>query len=477
MLPAIALALAAPAAGQVALSDIEKEHRIHEPWFGDLDGMIERGMLRVLVTFNQTNYFRDGARQRGITYEAFEKFERFLRKKFRLSQPGIDVFYIPVPRDELLPRLLEGQGDMVAANLSVTPERLTRVDFSDPVMAHVKELVVTGPGVPPVDRVEDLSGREVWVRKSSSYHESLKVQNARLRAQGRPSIRIQWSEEALETEDLLEMVHAGLIPATIADSYLLELWGSVFEDLVWNDSVFLRDDVQIAWAFRKGSPKLARVTNDFVKKIRKGTLMGNILYKRYLETNRWVRSEAAGADRKRFDSMVHLFQKFGKQYGLDPLLQAAQGYQESGLDQSVRSPAGAVGVMQLLRSTAASPEVGIPNIEELEPNIEAGNKYMRVLADRYFPDLADDPLEQQLFCLAAYNAGPTRIRRLRKEAEVEGLDPDQWFGNVEVVVAERVGREPVQYVRNIYKYYVAYSLLTAREAHRERAKEKGWQGL
>jgi membrane-bound lytic murein transglycosylase MltF len=446
--------------------------RIHQPWKGDLDGMLERRILRVLVPFSRTHYFLDGARQRGLSYEAFEKFEKFLWEKYELKPLAIDAICSPTPRDEMFPRLLEGRGDIIVAALTVTPERQALVDFADPVATGVKELIVTGPGTPAIARLEELSGREVWVRESSSYQESLQALNAQFAAAGVAPVTVHWSAEDLETEDLLEMVNAGLIPATIADSYLLELWGEVFEGLRFDPEVVLRDDVEIAWAFRKDSPKLAAATNEFVVGIRKGTLTGNILYKRYLKSNPWVKSATSAADRKRFESVLPMFEKYATRYELDPVLEAAQGYQESGLDQGVRSKAGAIGVMQVLQSTASSPEVGIPDIENLEANIHAGNKYMRVLADRYFPDLAHDPIEQQLFCLAAYNAGPTRIRRLRGEAAAEGLNPDEWFGNVEVLVARKVGREPVVYVRNIYKYYIAFSLVAERAERRERARQQ-----
>jgi membrane-bound lytic murein transglycosylase MltF len=125
----------------------------------------------------------------------------------------------------------------------------------------------------------------------------------------------------------------------------------------------------------------------------------------------------------------------------------------------MRSPVGAIGVMQVMPATARDRSVNIPNIEELEPNIHAGIKYLRWIVDNYFDDPAIDPRNQMLFAFASYNAGPNRIARLRKEAEVAGLDPDVWFRNVELVAARKVGREPVQYVSNIFKYYLAYSLV------------------
>jgi membrane-bound lytic murein transglycosylase MltF len=197
--------------------------------------------------------------------------------------------------------------------------------------------------------------------------------------------------------------------------------------------------------------------------------MGNILHKRYLRSTDWVENAYGPLDVERFKGLSQLFEKYASTYDFDWLMIAAQAYQESRLDHSQVSPAGAVGVMQLLPSTARS--VGIEDIEDLESNIHAGVKYLRLLRDRYFDDAELDPVNRGLFAFAAYNAGPTRISRLRREAAELGLDPNVWFDNVEVIVAREVGREPVQYVSNIYKYYVAYRLIADKLALGEQARE------
>jgi membrane-bound lytic murein transglycosylase MltF len=174
--------------------------------------------------------------------------------------------------------------------------------------------------------------------------------------------------------------------------------------------------------------------------------------------------------------VISVFEKYGNQYGFDFLIVAAQGYQESRLDQSARSPAGAVGIMQLLPSTAADPNVGIPDITTAEPNIHAGVRYLNFIRERYFNDPAIDSFNQTLFALAAYNAGPARIRNLRNKAAKQGYDPNVWFDNVEVISARETGRETVQYVSNILKYYVAYRMSVIRQVQRvEQRQEQGVQ--
>ena len=441
-----------------------------KPWTGDLDGMVERRIVRILTVHSPVLYFVDRGRELGLTYENAKAFETYLNEKLGSGHVKVHVILIPVARDELIPRLVAGQGDVAAATLTITPERMQQVDFSNPAATGISEILVTGAGTPDVESVEGLSGMEVHVRASSSYAEHLRALNERFAAEGKAPVEIVPADEVLEVGDILEMVAAGLIPATVADGYLVDLWAQVFPALKPHPSVAVATGGEIGWAFRKGSPKLAEALNDFVKTHKQGTLAGNVLLKKYLGTTKWVKNARSEEDVARFRSMVELFQKYSDQYEFDWLLMAAQAYQESGLDQSKRSPVGAVGVMQVMPATARDKAVGIPDIEKLESNIHAGIKYNRWVVDNFYNDEAMNAVDRQLFAFASYNAGPGRITRLRKEAAEQGLDPNRWFNHVELVAAKRIGRETVQYVANIYKYYLAYQLVMQQA---ERKKEAG----
>jgi len=211
--------------------------------------------------------------------------------------------------------------------------------------------------------------------------------------------------------------------------------------------------------------------SDFAQEHRQGTLLGNIVLQRYLSSADYIVNPAA--HRVRFDEVYPIFEEFAPQYDFDPLMLVAQAYQESGLDQSSVSRAGAVGIMQLLPSTAADPNVGIPDISRVEDNVHAGTKYLRFLLDRYFADEPLEPLDEHLFGFASYNAGAARVARLRAEAAEQGLDPDVWFRNVELIAARRIGRETVQYVSNIYKYYLAYSRIEELERRKSSNEPQG----
>jgi membrane-bound lytic murein transglycosylase MltF len=467
-LAAVALAALLAAPAQAAGPGLDLRH-VEQKWRGDLDGMIERRMIRALVVYSKTFYFLDRGAPHGTSYDTLTAFEAYLNKTLKKRHLRVHVVFIPVARDELLPALLEGRGDIASANLTITPARETLVDFSDPFWTQVSELLVTGPSAPEIRGLEDLSGRDILVRGSSSYFEHLVRLNRRLHEEGKDRVELKLAPEQLEDEDLLEMVNAGLIPYIIVDSHKARFWAKIFKHITVREDIAVNRGGKIAWAFRKRSPELEAAVNKFVKRARKGTLFGNTTFTKYLENTKWVRNATSQREMERFERMVGLFKKYAKRYDFDWLMLAAQGYQESRLDQRRRSPAGAIGVMQVMPATGKAMDVG--DIRKLEPNIHAGTKYMRRVLDRYFSDAKLDSLNRNLFAFAAYNAGPSRIAALRAVARKRGLDPDVWFGNVERIAAERIGRQPVQYVSSIYKYYVAYRLARDEREQRARARE------
>mgnify|MGYP000197524817 CR=1 FL=1 len=442
-----------------------------ESWTGDYDGMVKRRQVRVLVVPNKMLYFIDKGRPRGMNVDLMREFEKHINQKVKTGPRTIRVIFVPVTRAQLIPALVEGRGDIAAANLTITAERQEQVDFSNPMMTGVKEILVTGPSAKAIQTRDDLAGREIHLRPSSSYYGHVLQLNATLAKQGRKPAAIVPASEYLEDADLLEMVNAGLIPMVAVDDHKARFWGEIFEKITLHPDIAVHEGGQIAWAFRKNSPKLTAVVNVFVKSHKKGTLIGNMLFKRYLKDNKWARNALNPAELAKFQTVVDLFKLYADRYDFDYLMTGALAYQESGLDQSKRSNAGAVGIMQVLPTTAKDKNVGIPNIEALENNIHAGHKYLRFLQDRYFDDPAIDPLNRHLFTFAAYNAGPGRVSTLRRLTEQRGLDPNIWFQNVEVAAAEKVGRETVQYVSNIYKYYIAYKF--AREQIEARRKAAG----
>jgi len=436
----------------------------------DLDALLKRKYVRVLTTFNHTNFFLSGGRPRGFEYSLLKEYEKFLNKDLKRRDLRVTFDYIPVPRDRLIPALAEGYGDIAAAGLTITKERAEKVDFTAPYLTGINELLVTHKDVPKPKSVQGLSGQRVFVRKSSSYYKSLKKLDRSLKKAGKRPVQIVLADENLETEDILEMVNSGAVERTICDSHIAEIWSSVYKNIVVHQGIVLREGGDIAWAVHKETPKLKASLDKFLREHRKGTLLGNIFFQRYYESSVFIKNPAAGDDIEKLQKLRQQVQKYAKQYGFDWVLIAALAYQESRLDHTKKSPTGAIGIMQIRPTTAADHNVNIPDVQKLENNIHAGVKYLAFLRDRYFNDPKIRPRDRVRFSLAAYNAGPVRVRNARKSAAEMGLDPNKWFRNVEMAMLKIVGQETVVYVSNINKYYVIYK--NALEARDKRQQEK-----
>jgi membrane-bound lytic murein transglycosylase MltF len=448
----------------------ESRGLLEKPFTSDWDELVKRRLIRAGVVYNRTQYFIDKGVQRGISYESIKLFEEQLNKRLKTGKLMVHVAVVPLARDQLFSALVEGKVDFVAAALTVTPERKAIADFSNPTRTGVSEIVVTGPDVEAPATVEDLSGREVFVRKSSSYYESLQRLNAMLARNSRAPVSIKEAPEALEDDDILEMVNAGLVELTVIDDFVAEFWQQVLPNVHSHANLAIASGGEIAVGVRKNNPRLKQAINIWIKEYGPRTAFGNTIERRYLQNTDFVKNAAADRERQKLQTMVQFFQTYGGQYKVDYLLMAAQGYQESQLNQAARSKVGAIGVMQVMPATGRDLAVG--DISQVEPNIHAGVKYFRFMMDEFYKDEPMDDLNKGLMTLASYNAGPGRMRQLRREAEQRGLNPNVWFGNVERVVSERIGRETVQYVSNIYKYYIAYRLVSEREEARARAKRE-----
>lgn len=437
---------------------------IWEPWHGDLDAMVERRVIRAVVPFGGYQFYYQDGLPRGASYDLLQRFEQHVNDKLDRGNVKVYVVAIPVRRDRLIWALQEGHADLIAADLTITEERSAQVQFSRPMLTKVNEVIVTGPGAEPVTTLDDLAGREIVVRQSSSYFDHLQPLLQTFNDTGLEPPTIRAADEILEAEDLLEMVNGGIIDVTVMDDYKARFWAGVFPDIVVRDDLIINEGGSIAWAFRNDSPQLAAVIQEFLRKYGKGTLIGNDTYNRYLSDAARVRCSHTRRSPQELSELVDVFRKYGDQFDFDWLMLAAQGQQESGLRQNRRSPAGAIGIMQIKPSTAADKNVGIDDISTIDSNVHAGAKYMRFLADRYFSSDEIDDLNRWILSLAAYNAGPAKIARYRREAAENGYDPNRWFDNVEIIAARRIGRETVTYVSNVFKYYVGYQLMAERTA-------------
>jgi len=446
-----------------------KEQLTQKKWTGDFDGMVKRRQIRILVPYSKTLYFVDLGQQRGLAYDAFTVFGDFVNRDLKKENLRVHIIFKPEARGDFIEDLKSGVGDIAIGYLTITREREAQVDFSIPVIENISEIVVTAPGEPPVASPADLSGREVYVRKGSSYYESVEKLNAELEKTGKPPVKVRVAPDNLEAEDILEMVNAGLVPATIVDDNRARFWKQVYTKIELQPGAALRTGGATAWMIRKNSPLLKKEIDAFLRKYPPGSAARNILLSKYLQKAKYVKEATSKEERAKFDRIVEIFRKYCQKYDMDTLLMAAQGYQESRLNQQAKSRVGAIGVMQVMPATGK--ELNVGDIRQVEPNIHAGVKYVRFMMDKYYANEPMDALNKGLFTFASYNAGPGRIAQLRKIAKQRGLDPNLWFNNVEIIAAEKIGRETVTYVSNIYKYYLAYQLVLEQQEERERARK------
>jgi len=446
----------------------------NKPWTGDFDKMLERRMIRIDAPFSRSLYYNDKGRERGIAVELARDWERYINVKYakQLGKRPLTVYVAPATRDKLLPDLNEGLADVAIGNLTVTDERLKQVDFvpGDEGRRTISEFVVTGPKSPELKSLDDLSGKTVHVRKASSYYASLQDLNEKFKKDNKPEITLVLVPDSLEDEDMMEMLDAGLIQLIVVDDWKAHMWAQVLPKIKVRSDLVLRANAKTGWAVRKDSPKLVAEIDDFFRNWAMKQGVADYRMNAYMKKVKELKDPTASAEYKRFKETLAMFEKYGKQYGFDPLMLAAQGYQESQLNQNAKSAVGAIGVMQLMPATGEQMKVG--DIHVTESNIHAGAKYMDQLMTQYFTDADFSEGNRPLFAFASYNCGPGNVAKARKEAEKRGLDPNKWFNNVELVIAQKVGTETTTYVRNIYKYYVAYRLTLDAQAEAEKARRQ-----
>ncbi len=426
-----------------------------QPQLGDLSAIRERGVLRVLVTYNSTSFFIRDGELHGLVPTLMQAFRRRVNAARPRGSVPLRLIYVPMPLHRIIPALEAGYGDVAAARLTVTPKRALRVDFSEPYIKDVAQVLVTRKDVPPLTDPLEVSGMRIHVVRGSNKVGMLEDLNETLRERGLPGVGIVEADDSLVQEDLLEMTHAGLIDATVCDSFVARLWRKQFSELHVHGQAPLRTGGRIAFAVRPGSPELLGALNAYVRDTRsKVAETARYVISRGYRGVDWLVDPLEQSRRDRLAAVRTYFKSYAQQYEQDWLMLVAQGFAESGLNQSARSRSGAIGIMQIKPSTAK--QVGVIHIDKAPGNIHAGVRYMDYLRETYFDDPALDAREQALFSLAAYNAGPNRIKRLRAIAPQMNVDPNRWFGNMEYVVMRKVGLEPVRYVAKVNKYYLAY---------------------
>ena len=440
---------------------------------GDLDQMLRDRKIRALVVINPLSFFYSHGKPKGITYEMLEQLQRVANKKFKTVTSKLNVTFIPLRPDELGPALTQGVGDVIAEGVWITPRRQENYAFTTPTKNNVTQIIVTGEELSSIESFDDLVGKDIYVNPLTiSYDNLKKISEERVKA-GKAPLSLKAADKNLLEDDLIEMANAGLIPATVAMQHRAQLWQQVLPNVKLHPAMVVASGGQLGWVVRKNNPELKKLLDEFIEAHGEGTSFGNVLLRRYLQNTKWIKNSNSAEEMGKFATYVEYFKKYAAEYNFDYLMITAQGYQESMLDQSRRSRQGAVGIMQVIPRYAAAKPINIPDISKADKNILAGVRILNNIVTTYFDDPGIDQVSRTLFTFASYNAGPNRIVRLRRQAADEGLNPNKWFGNVELEVAKDVVEETVTYVDNIYKYYVAYKLAAERKEQQEKAKAEG----
>jgi len=437
---------------------------VGERYTASLESVVERRFLRVLTSRNSFDYFIYRGQPGGYQFEMVRAFTGFLNSRHIKgpNQLKIQFELIPVSHDQLIPMLLAGKADMIAARLTITSERAAELRFSIPYR-RVDELLVTRQGVEVPSTLEGLSGRRVAIRRTSSYTSSLEGLNEQLRSQGKPPIRVDFVDEALETEKILALVARGRFEFSVADSIVAETAAAIHPELRVLTNPKLRAGGELAWASHPAASVLVDEMNAFLPRYQHGSLQGNVAIGKYFQNISALRGRLDPNDPAGLSRHDDQIKRYAKDFGFDWRLMVSVAYQESRFDQAARNRSGAVGVFQIKPETAAEPYIDLPNVagpENAGNNIHAGIKYLAWIKGRYF-DVVPEMRERDRvrMALAAYNAGPRTLINARRRAEKLGLDPLRWFRNVELALLDMRKPEPVKYVSEINQRYVSYMVL------------------
>ncbi len=450
-------------------TDVHVPPRQREIWLGDLEGMLKRGQLRVLIPLSRTFFFQANDQELGLSSEILRRYEQFLNDQVVLGDKKMEFIFLPTPKERLVEDLLAGKGDIAVADLLLPPEQEKRVTFISPVAAENQEILVTGPNSPQFKSIFNLSGQEITVREDSSYAASLQKLNNTLTSIGRKPVTLHLADAFLEDEDLLEMTATGLLPMTVVDSHIGEFWATIFHNLRLHNKIALRTAKEISWAVRPDSFLLLESISSFKKNSylpRDGHLS---LTEYYRNKDGFLKNSLALPALERYHSTAALFEKYGEKYAVPSLLLAALAYQESQLDPSRLGENGKVGLMGIDPTVVLQEELTTDpqQIRKPEHNIQTAARYLRFLTDRYFSSPRLSELDRNLMAIAAYKSSPDQVMAARKKAALAGYNPDIWFNHVETAAHSGEGKNIAQYVRNIYKYFKAYEYFFDRTENEE----------
>ena len=420
---------------------------VEPPPISRMEHILRTGKLTVLTRNNANCYYLYRGQPMGFEYDLASRFADYLGVRLEIQ--------LADQWDGMIPSIQNGQGDIIAANMTITPQRQKHVLFSEGYLP-VRQHVIGRRSEGDMNTAAALNGRTVHVRRGTSYQERLEE----LVRQG-VDLRI-FLHDDMPTEELIRMVASGDIELTAADSHIAKLNRRYYPKAV--PVLAISDTQQLGWAVHPDATELRDRINAFFRTIKSDGLFDTI-YARYFTNLEWYDYVDLRAFHRRletrFPKIESLVKDASARHDFDWRLIAAQMYQESHFNPYAESHAGAYGLMQLTRNTANS--LGVTDIYNPQQNIYAGVRHLRNLYDHFDKAIGTDRMN---IALAAYNVGIGHIEDARDLARGQGLDPNRWASLVKTLPMLRYrkyyrhtrygyarGYQPIYYIRQIVVFY------------------------
>lgn len=419
----------------------------------DLASIRSSGELRVLVNQSRHSSGTVKGQSIGVEYPRLRAFEQYLNRTAKGGR-ALKLRLIPRAKDQLLAALQRGEGDLVAPGELLDKPRGSAIRASAALRSNVPLILVTRQGSRRYQNLEQMPGRSLALAAGSVAGEALRPINQRLMQNQRSPIVVEWVDPSLAVEDVLEMVQAGIFSMTVVEQPIAERWAKVMPKLRLERQLVLASEGDMRWFVHRGAPMLGASVDRFLKSYQQPADQDAAFQRVYRRLYR-VHYPLGRAERQRLEKVRPVLQRHAAQQGFDWLLLAAVAFKESTLNPAARGAGGATGLMQI--TPAAARSVGVGNIAALDNNVLAASKYLALIRRNFFNSPQLHERERQAFILAAYNMGPQRVQSLRAEARRRGLNPNQWFFQVERVAMEQLGMGVVSYVSSVNKYHLAYA--------------------
>ncbi|MEB0048781.1 MULTISPECIES: transglycosylase SLT domain-containing protein [unclassified Pseudomonas] len=418
----------------------------------DLAAIRSSHVLRVLVNQSRNSSGEVQGQSIGVEYHRLRAFEQYLNSHARDGQE-ITLKIIPKAKDQLIGALQRGEGDLVAPGELLDAQSGHAVSSSQPIASNVPLLLVGIKGERRYTHLEQLSGKTLALANGSAAGDAISQINQKLALRKLAPIKVEWVDPSLAVEDVLEMVQGGIFHLTIVEQPIAERWGKILPKLRFDRQVIISEPGEEHWFVRRDASMLRASIDRFLSTYKKPS-DDDVAFLRIYRRLYQVRYPLAKSDRQRLEKLRPVLQKHADAQGMDWLNLAALAFKESALQPGASNGGGPTGLMQITPSAAQ--RVGVNNIQNLDANVQASAKYLAMIRRKFFASPKLNERERMAFVLAAYNMGPERVQGMRAEARRRGLNPNQWFFQVERIAMEQVGMGAVSYVNSVNKYYLAF---------------------